>query len=199
MAQRRQRPVEHVRRPAAIDQHAVAFQRDLEAGKRCEPRGLIGGSNPTPRPDEIGAMQAERRDGVGGGEAPAGNNDCTISKPCAIQSMQPSSAASSMPGSGARARPKAISGSMRGSTTAARSKAASVRSRTVVSYMSPQIGANTPYSAQIVRLVKPILRPIGRSPRAVRRCRTAAVTAYAASRSKPGWRAAKDAIWRRAS
>src|SRR5262249_40841799 len=65
-------------------------------------------------------------------------------------------------------------GSMRGSA-----KGASVngccaawrgggRSRTVVSNTKPHIGAYTPYSDQMVRLVKPILRPMTRSPRAVR-------------------------------
>ena len=44
-----------------------------------------------------------------------GNTDCTISKPCATQSMQPNSAASSMSWEGAAARRNAISGSMRGS------------------------------------------------------------------------------------
>ena len=41
--------------------------------------------------------------------------------------------------------------------------------RAVVSYIGPQIGACTPYSSQIVRLVKPIFQPTGRSPRAMRR------------------------------
>ena len=73
------------------------------------------------------------------------NGDCTISKPCAIQSMQPSSAASSMPGFRRLGEPNAISGSIFGSSSATRRTRR--RSRqvacTVCSYMSPQIGANT--------------------------------------------------------
>ena len=44
-----------------------------------------------------------------------GKIDCTISKPCATQAMQESSAASSMPGEGAAASPTMISGSILGS------------------------------------------------------------------------------------
>ena len=46
----------------------------------------------------------------------------------------------------------------------------------VVSYTKPQIGSRTPYSSQSVRLVKPILRPTGRSPRATRAACTLAAT-----------------------
>ncbi len=45
-----------------------------------------------------------------------GNSDCTISKPWAIQPMQPIRAASSMPAEGLAASPKTISGSILGST-----------------------------------------------------------------------------------
>ena len=58
----------------------------------------------------------------------------------------------------------------------------------MLSYTHAQIGAKTPYSAQIVRLVKPTFRPIGFSPRARRRRRISALARYAASVSKPGSR-----------
>ena len=51
----------------------------------------------------------------GAGNDQSGKIDCTISKPCAIQSMQRIRARSSMPGVGEAARPNTISGSMRGS------------------------------------------------------------------------------------
>ena len=57
----------------------------------------------------------------------SGKIDCTSSKPCATHSTQPISAASSMPGAGARVRPNTISGSMRGSAQAGeRERAADV-------------------------------------------------------------------------
>ena len=65
--------------------------------------------------------------------------------------------------------------------------------RAVLKY--PQIGAYTLYSAQIVRFVKPILRPTGISPRASRICLTAAVTRYASSSSKEESREGNGAIW----
>ena len=72
------------------------------------------------------------------------------------------------PGERSRSSPSTISGSMRGSGSCDTStRSPGVTSRTVVSYMSPQIGWKTPYSAQMLRLVKPILRPTGFSPRAI--------------------------------
>src|SRR5215203_7517385 len=62
--------------------------------------------------------------------------------------------------------------------------------------MYPHIGAPIWYSSQIVRLVKPILRPSGISPRVSRICLTAAVTRYASSRSKRGRREENGATWR---
>ena len=75
---------------------------------------------------------------------------------------------------------KAISGSMRGSSSRLTGQSSGPLSgslvATVESYIGPQIGACTPYSSQIVVLVKPIFQPTGLSPRAMRRFTTAAAT-----------------------
>jgi hypothetical protein len=57
-----------------------------------------------------------------------------------------------------------------------------------------QIGSYTLYSAQIVRLVNPIFRPTGSSPRVSRNFLTAAVTREASSRLKEEIREENDTI-----
>ena len=71
----------------------------------------------------------------------------------------PRARSSSCPAAGARAKPNMISGSRRGSTKGASDTLASALSTcsSVVSHTGPQIGPNTPYRAQMPRLVKPIL------------------------------------------
>ena len=174
MAQRRQRAVEDIGAMAAIDHGTIAQQIDLET---CEIGSPIGGAAEARRMawrEQQYAVQAIDDDGVGGRELPARKNRVNDLEAPATQSMQSNSAVSSISGEGAAARRNTISGSMRGSA-----KGASVngccaawrgggRSRTVVSNTNPHIGAYTPYSDQMVRLVKPILRPMTRSPRAVR-------------------------------
>src|SRR5258705_9047504 len=72
-------------------------------------------------------------------------------------------------GIGAR-RLNAISGSILGATVPASDTDAALPMTqvSVVEYTCPQIGAVAPYSRQIFRLVKPILRPTQHSPRARR-------------------------------
>ena len=75
------------------------------------------------------------------------------------------------PGGGAVRKPSTISGSSRGSQyreTLARTRWSLAWTK-VRSYTWPQIGSWTLYSSQMPRLVKPILRPTGRSPSATRR------------------------------
>ncbi len=85
--------------------------------------------------------------------------------------------ASFIPGSGVAPTRKTISGSILGSTSVLRRQeigSDGSTAITVVSYMRPQIGARTPYSSQMVRLVKPIFQPTGISPPLIRRSTMAA-------------------------
>ena len=100
-----------------------------------------------------------------------GKTDCTISKPCATASMQARSSASSMSGCGIRARCEARSPARCAARPVMPMRQACdprIDSPRGGSYIGPQIGACTPYSSQIVSLVKPIFQPTGRSPRAIR-------------------------------
>src|SRR5262245_58630882 len=96
VADRRQRPLEHVQSMALVHRSPVAEELDLEACERPQPFVLLR-ADFVARADQQRAMQPVCGDTVRGREFAAGVNRLHGSKPCATQATHERSAASSMP------------------------------------------------------------------------------------------------------
>ena len=178
MAQRKQRPVQDVCRRTVIDMGAVAEKIDLEGRQLSDPGAAARGCRMA-RPDEEASVEAASSDGVRRAKRPIREERLhdfkTVGDP--VDAMDDRQRVHAGLGLGRKAQHDLWLDPGFGQPVQRNRKRLTCKivDGAIVD-IAPDRRIRQPYSAQMVRLVKPILRPIGRSPRASLFARTAGAT-----------------------
>ena len=164
---------------ALVDCFAVPVKRDSQGGKRRRKAGAIAFADRSSRPDEKRPMQPAICDAVGSLESPAGKDRLHDLETVRDPSDRSGDLGQAHPRCQVRLRgrarfPARSSAPADASHRPGRPVRSSVRS---CRKCRPKSARRRRTPAHMLRLVKPILRPIDVAPCSIRNCRSRAVTA----------------------